>query len=385
MTDVGHFFEGWQRAAPGAGASGEATAEGIPIQALVYGKSEKGKMVSLQVRVLGDEPIPKMIQTKLDAQEPIYVSLPTEQATEVVPMELVALEGCKEKVLDDGRVFINAKSVQQVKPWAEVVADKALMSKQLVPMPFPTKGKGEPFLIYSGMPSASAASASYPGFHRKIEWDASETTWRGQRRLAVTFTQRQWAVKADVSPDMPVLTLKMLMWTNQCKQLLLEEGGGDELDLDSWTAIMKVNPVPFYASVCVDGKYSNAKTISLSTLAVHWDLRTYLEGSCLELGAKTVQTWIPVTASDDEEEDQDRDQDQDIINISARGEIPMGAKWRYYAMTANGAKRAEKLEKPLILFAVRTTIPSAAPKAVAEVAAAPSPAKKRSTGTSGPK
>ncbi len=303
--------------------------------------------------------LPDMIQAKVDAGEPIFISVPACNGREVAPMEVVVLEGCEEKTLNDGRVFLNAKSVRQVKPWTQVVSDKAIMSKEFIPMPIPTAGKGLPFLICSGTPTDPVLVASFPGFRRRIKWN----TQNDEPRLEVTFKQWHWNTRSDVREDMPYLTMKMVLWDEQCQQLLL----GGKMAADRLRAIVKANPVPFYASVCVDGNYSNDKEnkLSLSTLAVHWDLRTYLENSCVELSAKGMQTLVPATTSA-------KDLGQDIINVSATCKVPLGAKWRYYAMSANCATSLEEVKEPMILYAVQTK--------EAEAVEAPSESKRQKTG-----
>jgi hypothetical protein len=339
------FFDEWRDQNPPA----EGKTGGVPIKALVYSSVTKGKWTSFRVRVL-DDPLPDMIKAKVEAGETLFISVPADQGGAVVSMSVVVLEGCVEKSGDDGRAFINAKSVRQELPPTEVVANTALMSKeQLVPMPFPVSGKGNPFLMYSGTPHNPASVAACPGFHRRNTWNTGK---EGELRLEVTFEQRQWKVRADVRKDMPILTMRMVLWDDQCKQLLL---GGD-MKREHLSAIVKANPVPFYASVCVDGKYSMPSKLSLSTLAVHWDLRTYLEKSCLELSATDIKERVPKTTSA-------KDIDEDIINISATGKVPVGPKWRYFAMTANRATSAKEVKEPMILYAVQVKKAEAAAEA----------------------
>jgi hypothetical protein len=62
------------------------------------------------------------------------------------------------------------------------------------------------------------------------------------------------------------------------------------------TSIILVNPIPLCVVVCVDGQYTIADSISLSTLAVNWDLRNYL-ASWLELTAELTQAALGSTSS----------------------------------------------------------------------------------------
>jgi len=194
-----------------------------------------------------------------------------------------------------------------------------------------------------------------------------------ERRLNVTFYQRQWQKPEDLRIDMDIMTMKLVLWSDQCNQLFPEEE-----DLTTWTAIMKVNPIPFYAAVCVDGSFSKKGEISLSTLAIHWDLRTYLKDSCLELSLATVKKWLPTTKV---AAAAFVDKGDGVVNMSATGHVPPGC--RYYALTANGAKSADQLAKPLILFALKKdeeeeqqSSPSAVVK---EEAAKPSSKKRQKT------
>jgi hypothetical protein len=302
-----------------------------------------------------------MIDTKTSKGDPVYISVPT-QKVQTMPqaMDLIVFEGCEEKVLNDGRIFLNAKGVRTVMPWHEVVVTKkSMFSSELVPMPLPEKEeKSNAFLIYSGAPNAPESFATMPGFHRIVEWNNNVTTARrkgeSERRLSVNFYQRQWSSEAELRIDLEPFTMTMILWSDQCNQMLLD---GGSLSQESWTAIAKANPIPFYAAVCVDGTYTKGtQSISLPTLSVQWDLRSYLESSsCLELKVSKVKKLIPDKSSSSTSRRSSGDEKKEIINMSATGHVPTGQGWRYYAMTANGAKTVDQLADPMVLFAVLTT------------------------------
>ncbi len=214
-----------------------------------------------------------------------------------------------------------------------------------------------PFLIYSGMPNAPVWINSEPGLHRIVDWNPGPSTWIDKKDknkvhgcVSVTFIQRQWSHLSEMSLVMPHLTMELTLGNEHCKPLLLTK------DMDAWDAVMQANPIPFYALVCVDSEKSSGKPIiTLSALAVHWDLRAYLERSCLELSAKTVKSFLPgVTGGDGLSKDK-------VHNISALGKMPIGPGWRYYALTANGATHPDELESPAIIFTAWTEVRSSEP------------------------
>jgi hypothetical protein len=267
------------------------------------------------------------------------------------------LEGCHEKMVDDGRVFLNVKAIRLSQPWRQVVADAAVMSKELVPMPLPAKdGVSRPFIIYSGSVSNPLFYKTVPGLHRKVTWatSAENATWVNkkkknvtERRLMLTLEQFQWQTKAEANANAKPLVMRMPIWDRSCRQLF----GGDEMR--RWTSIITANPIPFWAVVSVDGEHSGPDLISLSTLAVHWDLRTYLESSCLELTADQMQTALGSSSSN---KTSAKVPTGDIVNVTDSGVVPQGKKWRYYAMTANRAKTFEELQEPMVLYAATTTV-----------------------------
>jgi hypothetical protein len=336
---------------------------GVTVTALVCSiKVFDGRTV-LQIRVADDQ----RALLPMFAQEPVTVSLPSASVpSQLEPMDLVVLEGCHEKMIDDGRVFLNAKTVRVHMTWRQVVADRVFMSKELVPMPLPDKkGLGRPFVIYSGSLSSALLYESVPGLHRKVEWDTTSVTFVNkktkatERRLMVTFEQRQWRTNTEANAEVKPLFMRMPIWDRSCRQLFSSG------DLTKWASIITANPIPFYAVVYVDGEHTTADSISLSTLSVHWDLRNYLE-SCLELTAEQTQAALG-SASTSSNSSSTKDEDG-LVNVTDTGVIPQGKEWRYYAMTANGAKEAEELEEPMVLYAVATTpSKSKAKKAKTEV------------------
>jgi hypothetical protein len=318
---------------------------GVTITALVCSTKAYDNRTMLQIRVADDQ----RGLLPMFAQEPVTISVPS--ASQLEHMDLVVLDGCHEKMIDDGRVFLNAKTVRVHMPWRQVVADRAFMSKELVPMPLPgKKGVGRPFVIYSSSPSTPLIYESVPGLHRMVAWDTTSVTWVNkkkvtERRLMVTFEQRQWRTKAEANPDAKPLVMRMPIWDRSCRQLFSSG------DLNKWASIIMANPIPFYAVVCVDGDYTTIDSISLSTLSVHWELRSYLESSCLELTAEQTQAALGSASSSNSSSSKDAD---GLVNVTDTGVIPQGKEWRYFAMTANGAKEADELEEPMVLYAVAT-------------------------------
>jgi hypothetical protein len=309
------------------------------------------------------------------ANEPVTTSVVTSSLPIALePMDLVVLEGCHENMADDGRVFLNVKTVRLSRPWRQVVA--ADLSKELVPMPLPGKDEvGRPFIIYSGTPSAPAFYGSVPGLHRKITWpDAGDTTFVNKkknnavnRRLMLTLEQFQWQTKAEANASAKPLHMRMPIWDDSCRQLF----GGD--DMRRWTSIITANPIPFWAVVSVDGEHSKPDSLSLSTLSVHWDLRTYLESSCLELTAEQTQMALGNHKSNKSK----ATTVGDIVNVTDSGVMPQGKKWRYYAMTANRATAVQDLQEPMVLFAVTTNTAAVSAASVSSSTIAKKPVKKK--------
>jgi hypothetical protein len=331
---------------------------GVTVTALVCSIKSYDNRTSLQLRVTDDQ----RGLLPMFGQEPVTISLPSSSVlSQLEPMDLVVLEGCHEKMIDDGRVFLNAKTVRVHMPWRQVVADREIMSKELVPMPLPDKeGVGRPFIIYSGSLSSPLLYETVPGLHRKVEWDTTSVTFVNkktkatERRLMVIFEQRQWRTITEANAEVKPLFMRMPIWDRSCRQLFSSG------DLNKWTAIIRANPIPFYAVVYVDGKHTTADSVSLSTLAVHWDLRTYIELSCLELTAEQTQTALG-SASSSSNSSSTKDADG-LVNVTDTGVIPQGKEWHYYAMTANNAKEADELEEPMVLFAAFTAVAAAAAK-----------------------
>jgi hypothetical protein len=257
----------------------------------------------------------------------VTVSIPSTELTSVAVMDLVE---------------VNGNTVQQVKPWIQLVIDKAFMCKELVPNKS-SSGEGRPFFIYSGRPNAPVWHKTEPGLHRIMEWEP-EINNEKEGVVRVTLVQRQWSKLSAFSLDMPPMTMRMILESDQCEALLIN-------DLDKWVAVMRGNPIPFYALVSVDGD-ATSESISLSTLAVRWDLLAYLEAFCLELSAKTVRSLIPIVAPGVRHA---------IHNISALGKVPIGTGWRYYALSANRTTQLDQLKEPMILFAAWTEPFSAKP------------------------
>jgi hypothetical protein len=313
---------------------------GVSATALVCSLKHFDSRTSLQLRIVSDQ----QHLLPMFSQEPVSVSFPNSSVpNDLEPMDMVTLDGCQENMIDDGRVFLNAKAIRVVMPRRQVIAD---LSKELIPMPLPEKGCfGRPFVIYSGSPTAPVFHQTVPGLHRRILWDLNTVTWTNKktkntdRRLAVAFEQRQWKTNADANADAKPLNMRMIIWDQSCAELISG-------DIDTWKAMISANPVPFYAVVCVDGQYTTKETISLSTLAIHWDLRNYLESSCLELTEEQVQSTLSGSGG------KASPAKNDLVNITKTGTIPRGKEWRFYAMTANNARRFEELQEPMILYAV---------------------------------
>jgi hypothetical protein len=324
----------------------------------------------MQVRIPTDQQhLLPMFATDAVTTSLLTSSLPTN----LEPMDMVMLEGCQEKMIDDGRVFLNAKTIRVVKPWRQVVADTGFMSKELVPMPLPT---GRPFLIYSPAPDTPLLYDTVPGLHRISTWDLASVTWNNkatkgtERRLTITFEQRQWLNSSDAKPDTKPLNMRMTIWERSCNQLF---AGGD---LDMWKAIIRANPVPFYAVVSVDAQYTTSESVSLTTLAIHWDLRKHLEAKCIKVTAEQAQSLISSKSKGKKTARGLAPTDKDgLINISETGVMPLSSQneWCFYVMTANGATSFEQLVQPMIVFAAAGEAAQAA--AEAEEAAKP-PTKK---------
>jgi hypothetical protein len=282
----------------------------------------------------------------------VPVSFPLAAHTSAEPMDLVVVEGCEEASSSDGRVFLNAQTFRVVKRWRDVVAESTqhmLTSSQPI---------GPPFVIYSGTPTEPATSGAVaPGYHRAITWDPTKLTWVSsrnraeERRLTVSMTQRQWNTDSELRANPTPIKMSMFIWEDQCAQL------GVTSDLAIWKAIMRCNPVPFYAMVAENKAFAKKSgELSLSTYAVQWDLSTYLTKRCVALPLDMVRRLIKGTSSGT---------DQQIVNMTETGSAPTGTGWRYYAMTADPtnvttADEVVEARCAKVLFAVR--IPEEKPK-----------------------
>ncbi len=307
---------------------------GVSANALVCSIKTADKRTVLQVRV-AQEHIGRlsMLSSGMVTVSLFNASLPPG----LEPMDMVTLEGCFEKTLEDGRTFLNAQSVRLLVAKRQVLSE----SRELVP-----KEAGRPFIMF--VSDAPVTYKEVPGLHRTTVWgDQRSVTWtnkttnKAECRLRVAMEQRQWWTAAEAGPHAPVLLLSITLWDRFCRQLIQ--------DVDLWRAIMAVHPIPFYVLA-----HANEDLTTLTVLAVHWELRKYLESDCMELELEQVQTLMPKSAKKAATIVPDKD---GLVNMTDKKVIPTGGEeWRYYALSANRASTMEELEGgvPMLLFAVET-------------------------------
>jgi hypothetical protein len=311
--ELADFFTAWGEKAPSSPDTATASSSA---QGVLCSMSTKGTTTTFRVQV------------------PAQQELVSASISAAADLKGQAMPELMDEVAIDGGV------VRCVTPWRQLVADKA---NEHVPLPLPQSGggQGRPFLVYSGMPNAPVWINTEPGLHRIVEWNPP---------YSVTFFQRQWLSFYEMSLTMPQWTMQLTLCEKHCEPLMGK-------NVEEWEYVMQANPVPFYALVRVDdNECGQQQRISLSALAVQWDLQPYLERFCLEVSPKTVKSLVPSVAVV-VEANKDR-----VYNISATNKMPTGPGWRYYALTANRAK----LEGPSILFAAWTAVASKTKKAKQE-------------------
>lgn len=192
-VDFATIFGGWVSSS----SSSAADSAGTSMQGLLVSMHTHGDHTRLQLRT------PDAV---------VSLSLPS---TAVVPgmvdvLDEVRVGRCVERTAADGRVFINAATVERVTPWTQ------LDTNEPVPMPLPVDGKGAPFVLRWATGGVEAA----PGLHRKLNtWEVMSVK---ERRLHASLTLREWATLEEV-PDVQPLKLILTIWDNHW--LSLEQRG----------------------------------------------------------------------------------------------------------------------------------------------------------------
>ncbi len=262
-------------------------------------------------------------------------------------MDRVVVEACDEKT--GKKVRVKVRSMRRVAPWTNLIELERLAAARFLPAEHKL---GPVHTIYSGS-FIKAVCHTTPtfGLHRLAFWDSTSVTCVNpktqgeERHISISFKQRQWEYKSEAREDPDPVSLTMSIDEDQCRQL---PGNGLTGNLDEWKAIMTVNHIPFYALVAAkDDK------ISLSTLAVQWDLVTYLETRCVKIPVEVMCQLVPGSSSTLALEGE-------VINISHLGAVPLGPQWHYYAMTADPAqikttRQVAEAKCARLFFAVRRT------------------------------
>lgn len=415
--DFGSLFSAWSAAAPAAASaassSGSAGAaaigSGVHLEGLLCSASASsgGALIMLRIRPAqqpesslfldatsgssSSAPVPMLfsVSVRRDALQMMG------EEENLGPLDMIRAQDCFSQTSTDGRHYVHARSVVRLRTWREMASDAAFMASELIPLPLPADGtKSAPFVVYSGAPGNDPQHHvkynTVPGFFRKWVLGVNDeilTTGNDQynagqlvRRLTYKFEQRQWRSLGDARPDMEVLHLQVTLWDAQCRRL-----AGDGLgDLNTWSAIMRSNCIPFYAVVVADGMRGGF--IRLSAIGIRWMLREYLEQFCIELTAAEAASLLPTAPSSMSSSSSSSSasllvssggEDGAVINLSAAGHMPpvvtsssSSGSWRFYALSANGAAEsaADLTGYPLVVCGVRSP-PSHAPRATSATAA----------------
>lgn len=329
--DFGSLFAEWSEASV-ATAAPSVSVRGLLVG--IYPSRGTNSLVNLQVRLSPESEEDSCITRALAVAtnpETLTFSLNAADVAAglVAPLDTVVVHGCYERTLDDGRVFLNARSVERVTPWTQNVAT---LAQEHVPLPLPVAGMGKPFVIYSG----PSVFRTFPGLHRQTTsptW--LSVTYNGKRCLDIEFQQRQWSTKEELAGgNVPSLRLSARLWDSLCCEL--PGGGLTGSDLALWQQVMPHHMIPFWAACGVELRYTKPDKIALKVLSVQWDLVPYLERHALPVPLETMQQIFPEHTKGKAKSVLPP---AGVVSVTAMKQLPQSPSgWRYYALTSDPLK-----------------------------------------------